>query len=97
VLLSGFRNSFVLAFYPVCSWSASRPRQGIILFSLLSRTRALMKGGLSMTNTLPAKADLNLLKKQAKKLLKQYRNGDADALTAVNTYHPKPESFNVLR
>lgn len=50
-----------------------------------------------MTNTLPARADIDLLKKQAKKLLKQHRGGDADALTTVNTYHPKPESFSGLR
>ena len=50
-----------------------------------------------MTNSLPARADINLLKKQAKKLLKKHRSGDADALKTVTTYHPKPESFSGLR
>ena len=50
-----------------------------------------------MTNTLPANADIILLKKQAKKLLKQYRRDNADALNTVRTYHPKPESFAFLR
>jgi len=50
-----------------------------------------------MTSSLPAQADINLLKKQAKKLLKQYRDGNADALTTVNTYHPNPKSFSGLR
>jgi len=36
-----------------------------------------------MTNSLPAKANIDLLKKQAKKLLKQYRSGRANALTTV--------------
>jgi len=56
-----------------------------------------MKGGHSMTKSLPAKADINLLKKQAKKLLKQYRKDDVDAITTVNTLHPKPEKFGTLR
>ena len=50
-----------------------------------------------MTKSLPAKADINLLKKQAKKLLKQYRKNVADALAAVNAFHPKPEKFEILR
>ena len=50
-----------------------------------------------MTKSLPANADINLLKKQAKKLLKQYRKDVPDALTAVHTFHPKPEKFAVLR
>jgi hypothetical protein len=50
-----------------------------------------------MTNSLPANADITLLKKQAKKLLKQYRSDNADALNTVNTFHPKPESFTGLR
>jgi len=49
-------------------------------------------------NSLPVNADISLLKKQAKKLLKQYRSGDADALATVNTFYPKPaESFSNLR
>lgn len=50
-----------------------------------------------MTNSLPAKANIDLLKKQAKKLLKQYRSGRANALTTVKTFHPVAENFTGLR
>jgi len=50
-----------------------------------------------MTKSLPVQADINLLKKQAKKLLRQYRSGSSDALTTINTLHPKSESFRGLR
>ncbi len=50
-----------------------------------------------MTISLPAKPDITLLKKQAKKLLKQYRANDAKAIASVQSLHSKPECFNSLR
>jgi len=50
-----------------------------------------------VTNTLPAKPNLSLLKKQAKQLLKQYRAGDPDAITQVESNHPNPVVFSGLR
>ena len=50
-----------------------------------------------MTISLPAKPDITLLKKQAKKLLKQHRASDPDATNTVNSLHPKPEKFTGLR
>jgi len=50
-----------------------------------------------MTNSLPDKPSISLLKKQAKKLLKQVRDGDSEALATVQTHHPKPKLFAGLR
>ncbi len=50
-----------------------------------------------MTISLPAKPDINLLKKQAKKLLKQYRSNNSEAMSSIQSFHPRPESFNGLR
>ncbi|MFK7857506.1 MAG: ankyrin repeat domain-containing protein [Granulosicoccus sp.] len=50
-----------------------------------------------MTRTLPANPSLSLLKKQAKKLLKQFREGNVLAVASVNTHHPRPDAFTGLR
>lgn len=50
-----------------------------------------------MTHSLPARPNIGLLKKQAKKLLKSYRGESTDALTEVSLYHPNPASFSGLR
>ena len=50
-----------------------------------------------MTRSLPRNPSISLLKKQAKKLLKQFREGNADALTSIKSNHPKPEAFVGLR
>ncbi|MFK7856833.1 MAG: ankyrin repeat domain-containing protein [Granulosicoccus sp.] len=50
-----------------------------------------------MTLELPAQADIEQLKKQAKKLLKQYRQNDSDAFSKVKSCHPRPQNFNGLR
>ncbi|OED44228.1 hypothetical protein AB833_01940 [Chromatiales bacterium (ex Bugula neritina AB1)] len=50
-----------------------------------------------MTISLPANPDINLLKKQAKKLLRHYRENSADAIASVKEFHPKPEYFKSLR
>lgn len=50
-----------------------------------------------MTLELPAQANIEQLKKQAKKLLKQYRQNDSDAVSKVNSCYPKPQNFNGLR
>ena len=55
-----------------------------------------------MTHSLPKKPNLILLKKQARKLLKDYRDDNAkqlykDAVSCIQKYHPKPETFGCLR
>jgi len=50
-----------------------------------------------MANSLPARPNIDLLKKQAKKLLKLYRGQSTDAQSEVDLYHPKPASFSGLR
>ncbi len=50
-----------------------------------------------MAYSLPARPDISLLRKQAKKLLKLYREHSADALSEINLYHPQPVSFRGLR
>ncbi|MEE9334628.1 MAG: ankyrin repeat domain-containing protein [Granulosicoccaceae bacterium] len=50
-----------------------------------------------MTHSLPKKPSISLLKKQAKKLLKQVREGQPDALEFVSSNHPKPNTFAGLR
>jgi len=50
-----------------------------------------------MTQSLPARPDLARLKKQAKQLLKHFRNNDKAAIEVVSSFHPKPELFNSLR
>lgn len=55
-----------------------------------------------MTHSLPKKPDLTHLKKQARKLLKHFRNTakqnqHQQALAFVQQYHPKPETFSGLR
>ncbi len=50
-----------------------------------------------MTRSLPEKPSIHLLKKQAKKLLKQLRNADPDALTELQAHHPNPATFTGLR
>lgn len=50
-----------------------------------------------MTISLPANPDINLLKKQAKRLLRHYRDNSSDAVDSVRKLHPKPEYFKHLR
>lgn len=50
-----------------------------------------------MTSSLPDKPSLSLLKKQAKKLLKHYRDNIPEALASVTFNHPNPEAFSGLR
>ena len=50
-----------------------------------------------MTRSLPSNPNIGLLKKQAKKLLKQAREGNTDALAAIVSNHPRPEAFAGLR
>jgi ankyrin repeat protein len=46
---------------------------------------------------LPAKADLDHLKKQAKQLLRDVRAQRAEALQAILEFHPRPAQFATLR
>jgi len=50
-----------------------------------------------VTHSLPPNPNISLLKKQAKKLLKRYRERSANALASVNALHPKPAKFTGLR
>ena len=50
-----------------------------------------------MVNTLPTRPNIDLLKKRAKKLVKQFREQNSDALALVETWHPKPKNFKNLR
>ena len=50
-----------------------------------------------MTQSLPARPDLVSLKKQAKQLLKNFRNDDEAAIDSVQSFHPRPEAFSSLR
>jgi ankyrin repeat protein len=50
-----------------------------------------------VTNSLPTNPDVDLLKKQAKKLLQQHRANNSDAIACVKSLHPKPEKFIGLR
>jgi len=50
-----------------------------------------------VTHSLPPNPDINLLKKQAKKLLKHYRERLTDAVSTVQAQHPKPSAFTGLR
>ncbi|MGH1487375.1 MAG: ankyrin repeat domain-containing protein [Cellvibrionaceae bacterium] len=55
-----------------------------------------------MTRSLPKSPDLTLLKKQAKQLLKQFKDSanaplHQQAKVTIQQYHPKPETFSGLR
>lgn len=50
-----------------------------------------------MTISLPSNPNINLLKKQAKKLLKHYRENNIDVIASIQSLHPKPEYFKHLR
>src|ERR1700729_1408157 len=59
-----------------------------------------MKGGPMSTNsslTLPAKPDLDFLKKQAKQLLREVRAQRGEALQSILAFHPRPAEFSSLR
>jgi ankyrin repeat protein len=47
--------------------------------------------------TLPAKPDLDYLKKQAKQLLREVRAQRGEALQAIAAFHPRPAEFSSLR
>ena len=47
--------------------------------------------------SLPVIPNLTSLKKQAKKLLKSFKNGDQDSLELISQYFPRPENFKSLR
>ncbi|MCB1018423.1 MAG: hypothetical protein KDC27_00775, partial [Acidobacteria bacterium] len=48
-------------------------------------------------STLPSRPSLESLRKQAKALLRGFRESAPEALSAVQTHHPKPERFRSLR
>jgi len=50
-----------------------------------------------MTRLLPDRPDISSLKKQAKKLLRQYRDCVESAIALIKLYHPHPEQFKSLR
>ncbi len=50
-----------------------------------------------MTHSLPDRPSIILLKKQAKTLLKQFREGEASALATVKANHPVAVNFSALR
>jgi len=50
-----------------------------------------------MTNSLPATPSLVSLKKQAKKLLRAFRNNETEALATVQQYFPQSQNFHALR
>lgn len=50
-----------------------------------------------MTRTLPPRPSPAHLKKQAKQLLKQFRDADNEALEQIRLYFPSPDQFNTLR
>ncbi len=50
-----------------------------------------------MTRSLPDKPSISLLKKQAKKLLREVRKNSPNALQAVAEHHPKAAAFSGLR
>src|ERR1700733_5517472 len=59
-----------------------------------------MKGGpmsLDSSLRLPAKPDLDHLKKQAKQLLRDVRAQQGEALRAILAFHPRPAEFSSLR
>ena len=47
--------------------------------------------------TLPAKPDLDYLKKQAKQLLRDVRAQQPEALHTIAAFHPRPADFSSLR
>jgi ankyrin repeat protein len=51
----------------------------------------------AFTPALPAQANAEHLKKQAKQLLNAFRAGDAAAQQSITSLHPKPNSFSGLR
>ncbi len=50
-----------------------------------------------MARSLPARPNLESLKKQAKRLLQEFRSGEAAARERVASHHPRPEAFEGLR
>lgn len=50
-----------------------------------------------MTRSLPDSPSIDLLKKQAKNLLKKIRKANPDALALLQTHHPNPALFTGLR
>lgn len=50
-----------------------------------------------MTRSLPKNPDISWLKKQAKKLLKRFQEGNPHALAIVKSSHPKADAFASLR
>jgi len=50
-----------------------------------------------MTQVLPPRPNLDRLKKQAKQLLKNYRDGNDESLEQVRLFFPSPHSFKTLR
>src|SRR5580698_5777539 len=57
-----------------------------------------MKGGPMITSlTLPARPDLDHLKKQAKLLLRDVRAQQGEALAIIAALHPRPADFSTLR
>src|SRR5262245_65840980 len=56
-----------------------------------------MEKEVSVSRSLPTHPSLESLQKQAKDLLKRYRDGDADARQRVASSHPRPDAFGGLR
>ena len=50
-----------------------------------------------MARSLPRRPSLSSLQKQAKKLLRLFRQNDAEAASRVRQHHPRPDAFSALR
>ena len=50
-----------------------------------------------MSAHLPDRPSLPSLRQQAKALLKQHRDGHAEASARIRDHHPRPDSFEGLR
>ena len=50
-----------------------------------------------MARSLPRRPSFSSLQKQAKKLLRLFRQNDAEAASRVRQHHPRPDAFSALR
>ena len=52
---------------------------------------------MTSSQTLPARPDIDHLKKQAKQLLREVRAQQGEALAMIAALHPRPAEFSSLR